>query len=226
MPPQRIAALLLLICLPGICALPSWAETDEDQSAEDYQKLRIGFAESDTFNPIALQMLERKTVEKAVETWKEGKAGDATEMLYELLQHYPLSMEAHIRLADGYKLLLEADEAGEQKDYYENLEGKHRYVYEGLVESVMLSGDGKTPETAFEIISFGEEAWILREMGMLGLDRELNKEEKLVTYLTTKRDGTRHTVYFDVSRIIDGIERLRKKEMEEAGNAAGPTPLG
>ncbi len=199
-----------------IPALLVAADDDPAAAAEDYGKLRRGFAESETFNPIALQYLERELCDKAMEVWKEGRAAEATEYLYEVLTHYPISMEAHIRLADAFKALLDSGDSGEQTDFYLDLERKHRFISNGLIESVLDTGDGLTPETAFEIITFSEEVWVLRHLRMAGLSRVLDEEKQLVIYETIQQDETRNTIFFDISMIVEGVERLRAREQQEA----------
>jgi hypothetical protein len=44
--------------------------------------------------------------------------------------------------------------------------GLHKFVLQGLLKSVTDSGDGKTPETAFQVIEVHEEYVVLRFMGV------------------------------------------------------------
>ncbi len=211
----------LLIPLSLLLLTPSLFAVDvKKEDVQAYRKLRMEFAQSENFNPIALQLLERKMADRAVELWKEGKAGDAVYFLNELLSHYPLSMEAQIRLADGYKVLLDSgDTEDDLIDQYVEAERNHRYVYEGLIQSVLVDADGKTPETAFKIITPAEEIWVLRHLRLKGLQRIEDPDLPLVAYEAVDREGTPHTVYFDVSIILDAMKRVAEATKEEKGEA-------
>lgn len=45
-------------------------------------------------------------------------------------------------------------------------EAHHRYVAKGIIDSILRSGDGKTPETAFKVIAINEEYATLRVLGL------------------------------------------------------------
>jgi hypothetical protein len=42
----------------------------------------------------------------------------------------------------------------------------HKFVFQGLLKSITDSGDGKTPETAYQVIAVHEEYVLLRSMGV------------------------------------------------------------
>ena len=74
----------------------------------------------------------------------------------------------------------------------------HLYFAYGLMQSVMQSGDGRTPKTAFKVISVAEEYSVLREFGATVngqtlMDGPCDKMECKFP------DGKDVTVYFDVS---------------------------
>lgn len=212
---RLLVPLSLLLLIPSLFAMDV-----KKEDVQSYRKLRMEFAQSENFNPIALQILERKMADRAVELWKEGKAGDAVYFLNELLSHYPLSMEAQIRLADGYKLLLDSKETEDDLiGQYVEAERNHRYVYEGLIQSVLVDADGKTPETAFKIISPAEEVWVLRHLRLKGLQRIEDPDQPLVVYQAEDREGTSQTVYFDVSIVLDAMKRLAEEAKEEKAEA-------
>jgi hypothetical protein len=66
---------------------------------------------------------------------------------------------------------------------------------DGLVDSVLRTGDGKTPETAWVVISVGEEHSILRALGMQLRSQALTRER--LDRIEAERDGEIHTLYFN-----------------------------
>jgi hypothetical protein len=74
----------------------------------------------------------------------------------------------------------------------------HKRWYQGLIASVMKTGDGKTPETAFKTISVAEEYAIVQALGMQRGAQALLQHPR-VDKLTVKRqsDGTEVVLYFN-----------------------------
>jgi hypothetical protein len=66
---------------------------------------------------------------------------------------------------------------------------------DGLVDSVMRSGDGRTPATAWKVISVGEEYAILRVFGMKHLRQSLTEDRR--DKMEVELDGKPLTLYFD-----------------------------
>jgi hypothetical protein len=78
----------------------------------------------------------------------------------------------------------------------------HKFVLEGLLKSITNSGDGKTPETAYEVIEVHEEYVLLRFMGV-GLPESqslLRKDQHSYDEIKFKdpRSGEETTLYFNV----------------------------
>jgi len=73
----------------------------------------------------------------------------------------------------------------------------HKRWYRGLVGSVLKTGDGKTPQTAFKTISVGEEYAVLQALGLQRGSQALLRDP-LVDELTAKgSDGAEHKLYFN-----------------------------
>ena len=70
--------------------------------------------------------------------------------------------------------------------------------FTGLTESALASGDGRTPETAIETISVGEEYAVLRRMGLKKKEQKLIQGKKrLDAILATDESGATVTIYFN-----------------------------
>jgi hypothetical protein len=79
----------------------------------------------------------------------------------------------------------------------------HRYVYENLLRSIKDSGDGKTIETAFVVISTDEEYALFSSMGVRATGQALI-EDKNHHYdkmtVTDPENNQTITYYFNIDR--------------------------
>jgi hypothetical protein len=82
----------------------------------------------------------------------------------------------------------------------------HKRWYNGLVDSVLASGDGKTAETAFVVISVGEEYALLRAMGLESKGQTLL--DGGIDALTVEGESGSETIYFNPSSHWVRLERM------------------
>ena len=78
---------------------------------------------------------------------------------------------------------------------------------DGLVDSVLRSGDGKTAETAWIVISVREEYSILREFGMQRKSQALTRER--LDKIEAELDGEIVTLFFNPEAHFRRLERRR-----------------
>lgn len=70
--------------------------------------------------------------------------------------------------------------------------------FTGLTESALASGNGRSPETAIETISVGEEYAVLRRMGLKKKEKAVVQGKKrLDAILATDESGVAVTIYFN-----------------------------
>ena len=101
-----------------------------------------------------------------------------------------MDMEAHVAASSAYKGL--GDTA--KSDF-------HRAVYLGLVNSILDSGDGKTPDTAYVVISTHEEYIALRALGLTFQGQALNNaKDHTFDVMTCVNPETKESfkVYFNI----------------------------
>ena len=78
----------------------------------------------------------------------------------------------------------------------------HDFVGKGLFQSILASGDGKTPETAYVVISVDEEYSLLRVQGLRTEEQSLvplNGHHYDVMKVVSS-DGGQSTIYFNIDR--------------------------
>lgn len=117
----------------------------------DYRALRFVFFETPDFSPLA-SMTAYRSLWGAVEqsNWPETlKQAEA------VLSKSYVDINAHMVAHIAYREQGEAEKAK-----------LHRRWADGLIASVMAGGDGKTPATAWHVISTGEEYAVLRWLNL------------------------------------------------------------
>lgn len=160
----------------------------------DFQAIRYAYAESPEYSPYAngggageaLKALNEKNFDKAI-----AEAQKVLDTNY-------LSIDAHYVMAWAYK-----ERGDEQKHAF------HLAVYRGLRDSIARSGDGKTPATAFVVISVAEEYTFL---GMAGLSVKgqalLNTDSGPIDAMTVADEaGKTQVVNFNISRPFGALSR-------------------
>lgn len=104
--------------------------------------------------------------------------------------------DAHALAADCLEQA--GDKAGEKRE---------ESIAQGLFDSIITSGDGEKPETAFHIVSMHEEEAMMAVAGVNGTARELlttdaGPVDKIS--ITDSKTGEKGAVYFNLSAIMIG----------------------
>ncbi|MEN8183705.1 MAG: DUF4919 domain-containing protein [Myxococcota bacterium] len=183
----RGIALLLGLCLG--CAAPSApspgsAPADVSprwESAVDFAGLRTEYGEREDFSA---RCEDERPLTELMELAGRQAWDRALAVSERWLESCPVDMDAHYIAAVALTELDREPEARLHVDWYR-----------GLVESVLASGDGHSPETAWRVISVPEEYSILRA---LRVDRkEQSLLEGRIDVLTVEVEGRIRTLYFD-----------------------------
>lgn len=83
-----------------------------------------------------------------------------------------------------------------------NCASTHYTIVNGLLDSIYKSGDGKTPESAYETFNTDEIYFFLNANGLrLTEQRLLNKNGRVYDVMDTKHaeSGNTYTIYFDIT---------------------------
>lgn len=176
-------------------------EALSDPERADFKALRSCYAESFLYLPYGrdqgdIEGLHRKMAE---EDWD-----DAIELVEELLGSDPLS----ISLRFAYAHILE--EVGEDIEA-----GLHRAFGNGMLRSVMKSGDGRSPETALHVLDSREMYLVLEVMGLRPLRSQLwQKGSEWIDAVEVQGTEAR-TIYFNVSLPQDWLQQVELTEEVE-----------
>lgn len=127
----------------------------------DFTELRIAFARTSKYDPYGLQYHQLR--DEMVAASEAGNFEHALELANEFLTINYIFPEAHIVAIRAYDSLNKPRDA----DF-------HRYVLNGLIESILASGDGTTPQSAYKIVLIEEEYLVLE---VKGIKDPVNHEE-------------------------------------------------
>ena len=193
------AAAFVLLAFAGLGsakAEPPPTERPALPTGEEFTKLRMAYAKQENFNPMWKVEPKRQELIKAYQEKDFTKFATLSKVW---LDQVPVDADIHYVRAQALTNLGKWSEAAH-----------HWYCFYGLINSIAASGDGKTPKTAFKVISVSEEYAFLNEIGAELIQQALKPpcDEMRVKL----RDGTEATFYFDVSISFEALQRQMEKK--------------
>jgi hypothetical protein len=171
---------------------------DRDPSIELFRNLRLYYTETPRYNPYAANEAQQAMFVAL----REKQYKKALEHAQSVLEKNYVNIDAHFICAVAYK------EIGEQDRYK-----FHQYVMYGLVDSILSSGDGKTPETAYHVISVDEEYAVLNTLGFKVVKQSLMEskghsyDKMEVLHMKSKEPGM---IYFNVDMPLGKLKGKTK----------------
>src|SRR5258706_14398261 len=125
------------------------ARVKKDDTSVDFSHLRSLYTELDSYGP------DSPDTKEMVAALRAGDYKKALKQVDVVLAEYYLDPDAH------YVGMIAADKLGDA-----SRSAHHRYVEKGILDSILRSGDGKTPDTAYKVIFISEEYALLRSLGL------------------------------------------------------------
>ena len=156
---------------------PNWSRLP------DFDELRTSFGDREDFADRCERGRPARDVFAAIE--QEDWSG-VESLAIPWLEACPVDIDIHIAQA------VALDELGREEE-----SGHHLLWHKGLVDSILRSGDGRTPETAWVVISIAEEYSILHVFGMSLRGRDLLEGE--IDRMEVESEGKVYVVHFDSS---------------------------
>ena len=202
---RRAFVLCLLLVLS---ALPSFAQspTPTPQATEknsyqsllekvkkgdrtvDFTALRTAFYESPDYNPHTPMMTYRPLYGALA----QKNYAEAIKIAQSVLEKNFVEVNAHMVAQIAYQETGDAERAQ-----------FHKFVVEGLLNSIKSKGDGKSMETAFHVISINEEYGLLRSLGLRPIKQALMQDKGHFFDALTVVDpqtNQQSMVYFNVDK--------------------------
>ena len=131
------------------------ADAKKDPGRADYGKLRNLFTEDPTYRPYVHLTPEYREHHPALfEALKAGDFKAAIKHAEAILEVDYLDTEAHFFSSKAYEALGDKKRA----EY-------HRQFFQGVMDSILASGDGSSPQSAIRVITLTEEWAVLSRLG-------------------------------------------------------------
>lgn len=154
----------------------------------DFTLLRLTYADSSRYTP-STQCGDRRAMFQALH---EKRVSDALPMAQAILTACPLDLDAHLASAVSLAEMGQPDPAG-----------THRRFIDGLVRSILDSGDGQSLKTAMTVIDVQEEYVAVNALGFRVTGQGLLHQSGRFydeLQVTDPRTGKASTLYFDITR--------------------------
>ena len=172
------------------------ARVKQSDESVDFLRLRRLYAESGTFTPY-----RDDAEESMIAAAGAGQDEAALKIAREILARNYMNIEAHMASTVVCTNLGDAMCAAH-----------HGYAARGMLKSILASGDGKTPATAFVVVNTPEEYAIVRVLGVRVVSQSLMRSADGHAYdVLTVRDagtGQESLLYFNVDVALAAMGRV------------------
>jgi len=203
---RLLLAILSAVALAGVQASAKTyaelvAQAESGDAATDYTALRMGYAGSDGYDPYGAAT--RGGYDAIWPAFQKKDCGTVIRLSDEMLKaDYTL---ATIHVLKGDCLRSKGDVAGADRE---------EAIGRGLADSLRASGDGKSPKTAFVVISMSEERFLLVALGLREEKQSLINDGghvfDLIEGTNEKADGPT-SAFFNVDALFAGMARQFQK---------------
>jgi len=155
----------------------------------DFTQLRLTFAQTTKYDPYNVD--ESDLMGPMYDAYDNNDYEQAIKLANQILGNNYLLPDPHFILLQAYQKL------GDQKNA-----DFQTYFLKGLITSISESGNGRSPETAFIVIHFEEEYFLLNILGIQNSTPTF-KEENGIPYDIfegiDESTNEKATIYFDIS---------------------------
>ena len=162
----------------------------------DFTVLRMAYASSSFYDPYGKDYDVKKSMRRA---YNNGDYEGVVRYAKELIEDNFLDIDSHVFCGLAHKKM-----GDNEKSNY------HKFIALGFLNSIIGSGDGKTPETAFKVISVTEE-YALLDMRGLKTSTQWLLEENGHEYDKLEAEdidtGEKVTLYFNVDLPLRWFKR-------------------
>jgi len=173
----------------------------EGDPGTDYTAMRQAYAMIPEYDPFGA---------KTNDLIRDGQAAYVAKDCKTALEKFRAAIAASFILSDAHALIADCLEQTGDKDGVK----REEQIAQGLFDSIITSGDGQKPETAFHIVTMHEEETIMTIAGVNGTAREqLATDAGPVDKISISdaKTGDKGAVYFNLSAIMIGTAMQKDK---------------
>ena len=174
----------------------------------DFMQFRGLYARTRDYDPIGKRTMKRlNALSYAALSAEDANIRDTALMNFQAVVDQHLGNVEVIMLALS---LSRRDRRFGNKDFFE-------WMRDGLIRTIVYSGDGKSLRGAYDVVTAGEEAILFHHLGMKRLKTTSNREHRLYYNMHDAQDlktGRERTVFVNTSipmRYLDAITEQRKR---------------
>jgi Domain of unknown function (DUF4919) len=207
------------LCLTVLMLLPAAAMADpagdfaalvtaakEGDPGTDYTAMRQAYAMLPEYDPYG---------QKTNMLMRDGQAAYVAKDCKTALEKFRAAIALDFIIPDAHALSADCLEQAGDKDG----EKREEAIAQGLFDSIIISGDGEKPDTAFHIVTLQEEGVILAVAGVNGTGRELlatdsGPVDKIS--VTDTGTGKKGAVFFNISAVMIGTEFQKKNSKPDS----------
>jgi hypothetical protein len=162
--------------------------------AVDFRAMRLAFFETPEYSPL-MGMFDNRALNAAL---GQGDYAGAVKTADAILERNFVDLNAHMVASIAHR-----QTGNEEKARF------HRAIAEGLLDSIRATGDGKSPETAFEVISISEEYALFRALGVRAVKQSLVQEKghSYDAVVVVDQRNQQSTYYFNVDKPFSAYGR-------------------
>jgi hypothetical protein len=165
----------------------------------DFQALRMLYTKTENYNPYDITSSDINEINLLL---KQNQFEKVIQKIEPILWEQFMNIDLHFMAMKAYKGL-------ENEKMY----NWHRYITFGLIDSIMASGDGKTPEKAYIVINTREEYIILSYLGLKYSNQSLIEDggHQYDRFdVENKKTGENTKLYFKVDILFEWMEKQFK----------------
>lgn len=177
---------LIFLILPLIAGAKVGPDLDFTSQGNFFTQLRMDYVEKPGTEYFPTWRLDPDH-ERVVELYRDGEIESFLEAADAWLIKCPIDADTHLRVAMALK---------ERQDWVGY--NTHLGIFYGLLHSITETGDGKSPETAFKVISVHEEYSLIQEIGGKVLKQELVAGPCDKMTVSRKNGAIEFDMYFNV----------------------------
>lgn len=166
----------------------------------DFRELRMAYTETSDYSPYGG---DRETRQKMFAALKANEFAQALESAEKILAKNFVEINAQFAAYVANRELGKTDKAT-----------FHKFMFDGLIKSITASGDGKTAETAFVVISTDEEYVLFNFLGLRATNQSLIAQNghsyDRMTAINPKTNET-VTYFFNIDKPFNWLGQSLKK---------------
>lgn len=169
----------------------------------DYLAERRALAARADYRPYPLMLLERALLDEHFKRFNDEKysIAEANEPLKKLIDAYPLGIASNLAIANFLEHVADHIEGSPPDQELLEVADRYRATAQGVIDSILSTGNGESPGTAWEVISVNEEYSILEYLELEPESQALvSVDDRTYDLITAEaKDGRERKVYFDIT---------------------------